>query len=338
MTKTRWLLVSAAILGLGFATSLLSLKGSPKKKPSAPIPVSMGPSWLSEDPGTALFVVRKGGKEGFIDASGTVVIEPVYDKVYPFSDGLAAIQERGLWGFIDETGTKVIPPSFLEIGFFSEGLCAVRPTSDQAWGYIDKKGKVVIKPQFDVCTTFHHGVARVGFETTRSKLFSWMADTGSQHDYKRIDTTGRFVSEPALVDFAIAGKEDQRILFEQEGLFGYSDAEGRIVIPPRFASAFPFSDGLACVRVKDHYGYIDKEGSFVIPPRFAYPSPFSEGLAGVPLGPRGWGFIDTTGKEVLPPRFDWIYSGFRHGLIEVASGGKAGYIDKTGKWIWEPSD
>jgi hypothetical protein len=60
-----------------------------------------------------------------------------------------------------------------------------------------------------------------------------------------------------------------------------------------------FSEGLACVRVANSYGYIDKQGNFVIPPQFAHAQEFSEGLAWVvtPDGKVGW--IDSSGRYVI---------------------------------------
>lgn len=51
---------------------------------------------------TALFPIwDKKGKEGFIDASGRIVIAPQFDKVKPFSEGLAGVMIGDKWGYID---------------------------------------------------------------------------------------------------------------------------------------------------------------------------------------------------------------------------------------------
>jgi hypothetical protein len=47
------------------------------------------------------------------------------------------------------------------------------------------------------------------------------------------------------------------------GLYGYIDREGRLVIPPQFESARNFSEGRAEVRLANGtYGQIDKTGHF----------------------------------------------------------------------------
>jgi len=44
-----------------------------------------------------------------------------------------------------------------------------------------------------------------------------------------------------------------------------------------------------------------------------------------------WGYIDKTGKIVFEPQFDNA-GYFSEGLAGVRIGKKYGYIDKTGKW------
>jgi hypothetical protein len=87
------------------------------------------------------------------------------------------------------------------------------------------------------------------------------------------------------------------------------------------------------------YGYIDKTGRLVIPPRFEYAGPFSEGLANVSNCSKPF-FIDQAGAVVLRAPFDEA-SPFHGGLAPVIryepGGARTGYIDKTGKVVWEPS-
>ena len=48
--------------------------------------------------GLAIFVV--GGKYGFVDITGTVVIEPQFDRAWSFEGGLARIEMNGKQGLI----------------------------------------------------------------------------------------------------------------------------------------------------------------------------------------------------------------------------------------------
>jgi hypothetical protein len=305
---------------------------------SSASPAQFAPPPEVEPAGPPLFVVKVNGKDGFIDDTGKLVIAAVFQKAYPFRDGLAAVQRGQLWGFIDTKGRMVIEPQFIMVGFFSEGLARFRAKRfTDPWGYIDKTGKVVVKPQFDDAGRFRNGIARVGFQTAKSKALTMIADVEIECHYRYIDREGNFVQEPSPTHYA-TGKPGELILFSSDGRAGYMDAKGKVVIEPQFEGGSAFSEGLACVRSNGLFGYIDRTGEWAIPPRFAYPNDFSEGLAGVPLGERGWGFIDRTGRVVIPPKFGWAYRGFRHGLAEVAFGGKIGYINKKGDRVWPPRD
>jgi len=285
-----------------------------------------------------LFVVTVKGNDGFIDHEGKIVIEPTFEKAYPFTDGLAAVKKNDKWGFIDATGRVVIEPRFAMVGLFSDGLASFRDRRfTDPWGYIDKTGKVVIEPQFDAAADFRTGVAQVGFATLKGKLLSTIADTGLEYNYKFIDRAGTFVPAPSPLHYA-TGEPGELIPFRKDDVAGYLNAKGEVAIQPQFQVASAFSEGLACVCKEGLFGYIDTRGEWVLPPRFQYANDFADGLAGVALGENGWGFIDRTGKEVIPGRFAWVYGGFRHGVAEVAFDRKRGYINKKGDWVWRPSE
>lgn len=141
-----------------------------------------------------LFVVRVNGKAGFVDEKGKLVIPAIFQAAYPFKEGLAAVQVGNLWGFIDAKGDMLIEPQFTQTAFFSEGLAPFRKPYRKlwgAWGYINRKGEVVIEPRFDTAGDFRGGVARVGLETRRGKLLSFVADARLvPMNYRFIDSVG----------------------------------------------------------------------------------------------------------------------------------------------------
>ena len=79
--------------------------------------------------------------------------------------------------------------------------------------------------------------------------------------------------------------------FEENGLWGYMDVYGNVVIEPQYRSALRFSEGLALVQGVSgreyQTGYIDLEGNLVIPiPAILSTGWFSCGFAAVIL--REW--------------------------------------------------
>ena len=69
-----------------------------------------------------------GGKWGFADMTGNVVITPEYTNARSFSNGLAAVQNSdGLWGYIDRENRLIIDYIFTDAGYMSSaGVCPVQ--------------------------------------------------------------------------------------------------------------------------------------------------------------------------------------------------------------------
>lgn len=74
-----------------------------------------------------LLAFESGGKWGFVDRTGKIVIEPQYDSARSFSHGMAAISINGEWGFIDTDNNIAIDCQFAGADYFNQdGSCLVR--------------------------------------------------------------------------------------------------------------------------------------------------------------------------------------------------------------------
>jgi hypothetical protein len=103
----------------------------------------------------------QGGKFGYIDKTGKVVITPQFFVAQDFAEGLAAVRVEetsdSKYGYIDRTGHIAIAPRFHQAGPFSEGFAAVETSArvvgnqvvDIAWGYVDKSGAIRIPDKYD---------------------------------------------------------------------------------------------------------------------------------------------------------------------------------------------
>ena len=128
-----------------------------------------------------------------------------------------------------------------------------------------------------------------------------------------------------------------------DGLYGYVDADKRLVIPYRYHFACDFSDGMGLVINDSHLvGYINTKGELVIPYQYETPSEsngndFHEGLCAVVVnGDYEWfSYIDKTGKLAFPGVFSQA-GDFSEGLAAVTTTGeeiRRGYIDHSGKMV-----
>lgn len=96
---------------------------------------------------------------GYIDKSGAMLAQPVFDSAEPIQDGRGLVKQNGLYGYVDSSGSLVILPQFENALPFSEGRAAVQ--KDGKWGFIDSSGAVIIANRFDGAQSFHDGFATV---------------------------------------------------------------------------------------------------------------------------------------------------------------------------------
>jgi hypothetical protein len=104
-----------------------------------------------------------------VDAKGKLVVEPDFDQVGSFSEGVAAVQKSGppgdkkTWIYILPDGKSPFESKFAWAGQFSEGLARVQMEDriTSKFGYINKQGAIIIPAEFDEATDFRNGQAHV---------------------------------------------------------------------------------------------------------------------------------------------------------------------------------
>lgn len=304
--------------------------------------------------------IDKAGKI-IIDASK-------YENAYSFSEGLALVylvsndRKMAHYGFIDKAGNEVIQPQFQSVWSFSEGLAAVE--IEGQWGFIDKVGQIVINPEYDSAKGFSEGVAIVSkgeedwlIDRDGNQLFSCNGNDValSLHEegrfseglltvydptaakYGFIDKTGKFVIEPkfARASSFSEGLARVAVVVEGEEMLAFIGHHGEFVIPPKFNTdvdflrgSTNFSEGVASltenlrptITEEEKFVYIDKSGTIILFTDFFYAGPFREGLAVVYDDGKsdGWGFIDKLGNVVIPLQYNRA-SDFSEGLACVAT-------------------
>lgn len=90
------------------------------------------------------------GKWGYIDKTGSYVINPQFDDAYSFADnGFAVVEVGGKYGFIDKTGAYVVNPMYADMGSSVYSGCIYFANDDKKVGYLDTSGKEIIPAQFD---------------------------------------------------------------------------------------------------------------------------------------------------------------------------------------------
>ncbi len=127
--------------------------------------------------------------------------------------------------------------------------------------------------------------------------------------------------------YIIKGKEP--ILFEENGLFGYKDENGSIIIPAKYLKAGEFTNEAALVILPENpymLRYISPEGNYLFDKAFYAANNFNSGYALTLFNEKGeYRYINKQGEYVGE-----IYTyaeDFKDGLSRVILNGKEGVID-----------
>jgi len=276
-----------------------------------------------------LAAVKMQGKWGYVDKTGKVVIPFLYDQTTRFEGNWASVRKDGAWGIIDKAGTSVsMDRPLASLSRFSEGLAAAQAKSGGKWGYVDWTGSFVIQPQFDRADDFSQELAAVAIGAT------WFYVTPSG---------ALALVTPHYRSYSFTADGLALVQEKRDGRYGYIRRNGSWAIPPAYAEARPFSQGLAPVRVGDGWGYLTTSGTMAIPARFSDAFPFDGGLALVANGLSSFFFVDPTGKQVHESPFVRA-EGYSDGVAIVGDGAETWYVDEAGVRLpigqirWRPTE
>lgn len=186
-------------------------------------------------------VVVKGGKYGFVDEQGQVVVKITYDNAnLPGSNGIASVCQKNKWGFVRMDGSTVVNPKYSNVKNFKEGYAAV--CLKNKWGFIDESGKVVISLTYEDANSFNGGLASV-------KLSG---------KYGFIDASGNVVA-PFEYDDTQAFSEGY-VAVCKNGKWGFIDGHGNVAIPFIYDAAGEFYNGKSLVKKDAENFYINADG------------------------------------------------------------------------------
>lgn len=278
------------------------------------------PRWdyiLGESEG--LYLVEKNNLWGFIDKQGKVIIKPKYWDADFFNEGFACVgNEEEKYGFIDKRGDTIINFKYEEsFGGFSKGLADVAINDN--CGYIDKKGQIAIPLKYQTCYPFLSDLSVVRTFEDEIVLIN---EKGQSFEY--VEEDYRHKSLWSLNTYSGAFKTDNGR--------GRLNKNGDTIIPPNYLTTGSLSNGMYIIQsMNEKWGAYDANGNLLIEPKFDKLGHFNEGLASFRLN-RKWGFVNKKSEIVIEPKFDYA-SQFNNGFAYVEINGKSGFINKKGRVI-----
>jgi hypothetical protein len=324
------------------------------------------------------------GGWGLIRPDGTWLIEPTFEGVKPTSDGLAAVWRGGKTGYVDRTGTLVVPLKFDGAALardYVAGLPAPAKLRGKV-GLIDRSGNWVIEPIYDSIypwfgrqTASKSRQAFKGFYASRDAKYGILDRTGNvlidlqlerlrQPPQRNARGGWTFIVDMfplVCADGHIIGLIDQKPrVFAGDGRplnppqgefsfpiscedpyvvkigerFGYVDRALRPFTEAKFEQAGRFRHGFATVKLDGKYGLLRPDAGWALEPAFDAIEPLSHDKALVKAGRRA-SIVDLASGALIGARFDEVCS-LGRGLVGVMVGGAMGAVDEGGNWLFQP--
>ena len=255
----------------------------------------VGPKFQQAGPlDDGLARVTMNGKVGFIDHTGSFVIEPVFDAAWWFMAGLGrtSAQRDGISGVIDKTGAWVFQTNYQEIrpaSSLRHGDSTVfgwHFKNAEKWGLLDLDGHVVLEAEFDQliqqCEDGH-----LAAQKKKESLY-FKAD-GSP-------------LQPPGGQFVNAGCGDAPYILKTGDKLGLVDAELRPLTPVQFEAIVWAWRDARNVKLDGKWGRIGLDGHWILEPKFSYLSTDVDVVVAAIDSKRG--FVRPDGSWLIEPKFD----------------------------------
>jgi hypothetical protein len=270
--------------------------------------------------GIRLFPVIRENKWGYCDSTGRILIHYQFDEAGHFSENMAPVKINGRSGYINKAGQKVIAPAFSEAYSFQQGLAIVE--TDSLSGLINTAGDWIIKP----CPATIEGPFGHLYRLSDDSGINFYNALNGKMMNEKYESSGDFSEGLCAVI--------------SNGLTGFIDTAGRLVIATQFQEAMNFDNNYAIVRQNNLSGLINRAGEYILPCRFDGIGSVSEDYVKVYQNGK-CAFFDLKGKLRLPFSNDYVFSdgkfdGYKEGFTRIRKKGKSGFANKKGQVVIQP--
>jgi len=288
--------------------------------------------WTNLAAQTGAYRFIRDGKWGVIDSTGRVIVQPEWDKIYNFRDGITVgvkgSYENGERYYINAEGKILNTIPLDKAYYFINGVGTA--LKDGQWVYVNSQGEI-LNPE--------GGMSRVYDFSSGLGVFIAGTSDGAKK-YGVLNEKGEIIlpaSERIIERFSSNGYS----IIKENGLYGVIDSQGRMIVTPSLKQK-RFSPGFTTFLDDD--GWIFELGTGISRPllQTGYKAVYlTEDLLSVSQDGKKWGIMDVQGNELTEKSYDRIYrpwggpSGILIAGIKLTGGYRYYLISSTGKNLSE---
>ncbi len=264
-----------------------------------------------------LAVVFNNKKSAVINKKGEIVIPFKYDGIEDFSEGLAVTWHNRKYGIINEMGKEILPPIASYIKPFQEGLAAFRHPKTEKWGFLDKNGKEAIAAQFDNAYSFSEGLAEV-YSNDKAGFIDKMGKLVIDFLYKKSNHIAPLWQGFTNGKMVVTTKNDYEIILDKQGKILVDETRKYKKIT-RFDTGFAYAE-------KDYTtgDWIDTLGNII-----GKPNGFDIGEYGIF---QNFNITNNDDRKSILSKFQ-LHFNLKNGFAQAKLNNHWGFIDREGNPI-----
>ncbi|MES2681618.1 MAG: WG repeat-containing protein [Bacteroidota bacterium] len=231
----------------------------------------------------ALFPYQRKDLTGFINSTGQLVIQPMYDAVTEFQEGLSVVNKNDSVFFVNKENNNVFGKFFSEAFTFRNGIAPVK--QNNKWYFINRLGQQVSKfyneisessnSAFIVKVNDKYGaVDNFGQEIIAPKYFK-LGDFKNDFAYYIEDNKYGFVSKVggqhrAEFEWISDFNNKQVAIIKKDGFYGLINAQGKYILEPEYDQVLKTNSQVFIVVSNNNYGFFSSEGCFLSQVAYEY--------------------------------------------------------------------
>jgi len=274
-----------------------------------------------EDFHEGLAVVSLNNKLGFITKTDDVKIKTQFDDAFSFQNGFAVVEVNELFGLINRSGEYVLEPIYDDLGNVNNGLLYAE--RNEKIGYFNTRGEEVIFHQYTDGSNFKNKLAIVE-KNDKAGVIDENGNTKIEIKYQQIKMLNSHL-------FAVQQNEN----------WGIINIKGETILSIEYDFIGNTKSNLILIEKNNQFKYWNKLTTQFLPTiwfenysEFKILANFKDGFAKVKTN-EGYIFINTKGQFVFNETFKKL--GVYNTFVAFEDKDTWGYIDKQGKVIIKPN-
>ena len=308
----------------------------------------------------------KSGKWGFVDKNLNYVIEPQFDAIGYFVDGIVGAKQGELWGIINKSGKYILEPQFKgdELEDYDQGTLVV--SKGGKIRIIDVKNAKMLKAEYDTLYGMTDGKAIVGKDSSiylnsweNKELFLMKKPSrilydiyegnviGNKRFYLKYDEKDEKDEHFAVFDSSTGEKICDKIMNHSDEMDEncnvketpyYDEKAAEENEQKKYGRYDEVRHGLyetsTSFKQNGKWGFLDEDGNVVIPAEYDSVSPFYFDAAYARQGDRRF-IIDRSGRKIVEIKPEWEgVDELRYTILEYYTWGLSGYCfsDRSEYW------